>query len=69
VILALEVAQSGDTGYFNEARNSLYYYFLDKNILLRPLGNVVYLLPPYCITDQDLAEVYAVIEEWLGSLY
>jgi len=66
-ILALELEQSGDTGYFNEARNSLYYYFLDRNVLLRPLGNVVYILPPYCITHDELGMVYGVIEELLNQ--
>ncbi|GAB4185555.1 MAG: adenosylmethionine--8-amino-7-oxononanoate transaminase [Thermoflexibacter sp.] len=57
-ILAIEINQSGATSYFHEARNSLYYYFLDRNILLRPLGNVLYIVPPYIITDGELAWIY-----------
>jgi adenosylmethionine-8-amino-7-oxononanoate aminotransferase len=60
-ILAMEIAQSGATSYFHEARNALYYYFLDQNILLRPLGNVIYIVPPYVITDAELDLVYAAL--------
>lgn len=70
-ILAMEVAQSGaqtsETSYFHEARNALYYYFLDRNILLRPLGNVLYLVPPYIISDEELARVYAEILNCMGE--
>jgi adenosylmethionine-8-amino-7-oxononanoate aminotransferase len=65
VILAFEIETQQETSYINEARSSLYDYFLAKNILLRPLGNVIYILPPYCITDQELELVYAVIIEYL----
>ncbi|MCS7019011.1 MAG: adenosylmethionine--8-amino-7-oxononanoate transaminase [Cytophagales bacterium] len=62
-ILAVEIDRSGETSYFHEARNNLYYHFLDKNLLMRPLGNVVYILPPYCITNQELALAYQAILE------
>ena len=42
-------ADPSETGYFNEARHRLYPFFLKKGVLLRPLGNVVYVLPPYRI--------------------
>ncbi len=64
-ILAMEITQNGmqasETSYFHEARNALYYYFLDRNILLRPLGNVLYLVPPYIMSDEELAKVYEEI--------
>lgn len=60
-ILAMEIAQSGETSYVHEARNALYYYFLDRDILLRPLGNVLYVVPPYVITDAELDRVYKTI--------
>lgn len=62
-ILAVETDRSGQTSYFHEARNNLYYYFLDKNLLIRPLGNVVYILPPYCITNEELSLAYRAILE------
>jgi adenosylmethionine-8-amino-7-oxononanoate aminotransferase len=70
-ILALELESTEGTSYFNSRRNQLYQFFLDRDILLRPLGNVVYLLPPYVITKQELEGVYAaleaLLEQWLGD--
>jgi adenosylmethionine-8-amino-7-oxononanoate aminotransferase len=49
-----------------EARGArLAQEFLDRGVLLRPLGNVVYFLPPYAITDGDCHRVFDVIEETL----
>ena len=62
-ILAFEYATEEETGYFNSRRDALYEYFLAKGVLLRPLGNVIYILPPYCMTSEELDKVYSVIEE------
>lgn len=64
-LLAVELATDEDTSYTNEARKKIYSYFLDKNILLRPLGNVIYILPPYIITSAELNHIHAAIEEFL----
>jgi adenosylmethionine-8-amino-7-oxononanoate aminotransferase len=56
-ILALEY-QAETSSYFNPLRDRLYQFFLSKGILLRPLGNVLYILPPYCIQDDELAFIY-----------
>ncbi|MBB6501688.1 adenosylmethionine--8-amino-7-oxononanoate transaminase [Pedobacter cryoconitis] len=61
-ILAIEWRTETGTSYFDDLRNLLYDYFLDKGILMRPLGNVIYILPPYCISDQDLDHIYEEIE-------
>ena len=59
-ILALEF-ETGPTSYFNNIRDLLYTFALENKVLLRPLGNIIYILPPYCITAAQLEEVYAVI--------
>lgn len=64
-ILALELATPEETSYFNRSRNSIYSFFLERDILLRPLGNVIYLIPPYVITDEELQVVYKTIDEFL----
>lgn len=66
-IAALEIAAFEDTSYFNEARHKLYPFFLERDILLRPLGNVLYVLPPYVITDEELDKVYSAIIELLDQ--
>ena len=40
---------------------------LEQGVLIRPLGNVVYFTPPYCIEQKDLEEVYAVSQKVLES--
>ncbi len=61
-ILALEFRAPGVSSYFNELRDKLYRFFLERGVLLRPLGNIIYLIPPYCITDEQLEQVYTAIE-------
>jgi adenosylmethionine-8-amino-7-oxononanoate aminotransferase len=46
-------------------RNKLYDFFIDKGVILRPVGNIVYILPPYIITDEQLQKVYQVVEKAL----
>nr|WP_294790116.1 adenosylmethionine--8-amino-7-oxononanoate transaminase [uncultured Mucilaginibacter sp.] len=64
-ILALEWQTDSNTSYFNSLRDVLYQYFLDAGVILRPLGNVVYILPPYCISNADLEYIYSKIEQAL----
>lgn len=64
-ILALELYSVEDTHYANELRHKLYPFFLDRNVLLRPLGNVIYILPPYVCAEKDLDKAYNVIRELL----
>ncbi len=49
------------TSYFSNIRDQLYNFFLQQGIILRPLGNILYILPPYCISDEDLDYIYAKI--------
>ena len=55
-----------DAGYLSSLRPRLYEYFLSRGVLLRPLGNVVYILPPYVITEEQLNFVYDVIDDSLA---
>lgn len=66
-ILALEYKTEGYS-YFSNCRDYLYNYFMDRGILLRPLGNVLYVMPPYCITEDELIEIYKHIETSLEIL-
>ncbi len=66
-VAAIEI-DAEDTGYLSKLRPFLYDFFLKKGVLLRPLGNIVYILPPYVITAGELHFVYDVIEEALDRL-
>jgi adenosylmethionine-8-amino-7-oxononanoate aminotransferase len=67
-ILAMEWQTGTDTSYFNSLRDILYQYFLEAGIILRPLGNIIYILPPYCITDAALSYIYSKIEQALQEI-
>jgi adenosylmethionine---8-amino-7-oxononanoate aminotransferase len=60
--------RAGDAGYLSAMRPKLYQFFLERGVLLRPLGNVVYVLPPYVISAEELHRVYDVIEEAIQTL-
>lgn len=66
-ILALEL-KAEQTGYASDIRASLYQHFIQDGIILRPLGNVIYILPPYCITDEELEKVYKSISSALEKM-
>jgi adenosylmethionine-8-amino-7-oxononanoate aminotransferase len=50
-----------DPGYLAGIGPQLAAYFLERGILLRPLGNTIYVMPPYCVTAADLDLVYDAI--------
>jgi len=63
-MLAIEL-KTCDAGYFSHVKLRLYKFFLEQGVLLRPLGNIIYILPPYCISTDDLNFVYDIIEDAL----
>jgi adenosylmethionine---8-amino-7-oxononanoate aminotransferase len=65
---ALEL-RADDAGYLSAMRPKLYQFFLERGVLLRPLGNVVYVLPPYVIEPEELHRVYDVIVEAVEALF
>lgn len=66
-ILAFEIEQGKD-GYLNTISTQVTQKALQQGVYLRPLGNTVYLMPPYCITQQQLQKVYDVIVHILETL-
>jgi adenosylmethionine-8-amino-7-oxononanoate aminotransferase len=59
-IAAMEVPV-GDGGYLAAIGPRLLKHFGERDVLLRPLGNTVYVMPPYCIDDAELDAVYEAI--------
>ncbi|HYG52078.1 MAG TPA: adenosylmethionine--8-amino-7-oxononanoate transaminase [Flavobacteriales bacterium] len=66
-ILRFEIA-GGKTGYTNQLRDTIYTYFIEQGVLLRPLGNVIYIMPPYSISEKELKKIYRVIDNFLTTL-
>jgi len=52
---------------YGSLRDELYNFFLERGVLLRPLGNTIYTLPPYVITDIQLQKIYDSITEALNT--
>ncbi len=66
-IIAIEL-RTDVPSYHNAMRDVMYRFFLEKKIIMRPLGNIIYLIPPYCISDADLNYIYDCIRELLNQL-
>ncbi|PRX56623.1 adenosylmethionine--8-amino-7-oxononanoate transaminase [Flagellimonas meridianipacifica] len=60
VIFALDLAV--ETNRYGSLRDKLYRSFMTQGVNLRPLGNTIYTLPPYVITDEQLQRIYSTIE-------
>lgn len=67
-IIAIEWETGNETSYLSNLRNLLYNFFLYKGIVLRPLGNIIYILPPYVISDTDLNYIYGAIKQALEEI-
>jgi adenosylmethionine-8-amino-7-oxononanoate aminotransferase len=61
-IAALDL-RVGKAGYLAEVGPKLRAFFLECGLLVRPLGNVIYVLPPYCVTSAELDRIYDAIDE------
>ena len=66
-IFALDVKDDVH-GYLSGVGPAAYEYFLENDVLLRPIGNTIYILPPYCVSAEELGRVYDVIEGVLEHL-
>lgn len=64
-VAVVELASAGPGGYLDTMAPQLAAAFLERDILLRPLGNVLYFMPPYAITDAEAHRVFDAIEEVL----
>ncbi len=62
---AVELA--GTPGYLSDVGRELASFAIQEGVLLRPLGSVAYVLPPYCLTTGELAQVYDVIARFLDG--
>ncbi len=65
-IIAFELNTKEHTHYLNNASQAITDFFLQRGILLRPLGNIFYIIPPYVITKTELEFIYSAIEEFVA---
>jgi adenosylmethionine-8-amino-7-oxononanoate aminotransferase len=66
-VAVMELDPEGGGGYLDRLGAELYAKFLERDILLRPLGNILYFMPPYTIKNEEAHHVFDVIEKVLGN--
>jgi adenosylmethionine---8-amino-7-oxononanoate aminotransferase len=66
-IAALDIVVP-DAGYLSNLAPRLIAYYRDRGVLLRPLGNTLYVMPPYCITAEELAQIWDAIAASLEAV-
>ena len=64
-ISAFELKVEKNSGYFNDIGKKIKALSIEKGLFIRPLGNVIYLLPPLCITEKQLERSYDIIYQIL----
>jgi adenosylmethionine-8-amino-7-oxononanoate aminotransferase len=64
-ILALDYRTGEANSYYHSKRDVLARFFREEKVLLRPFGNCVSVVPPYCISSEQLQRIYQVIEKSL----
>jgi len=66
-IIAFELKSDDKLNYLNPLSEKITKYFTENKIIIRPLGNVFYLIPPYVITQKELFFIYDKIELFLSK--
>ncbi len=67
-ILALELKSPEGTFYLNEMGKKVGTFFLQRGIIVRPLGNILYFIPPYCISKAQLEKLEKCTDELLSVI-
>jgi adenosylmethionine-8-amino-7-oxononanoate aminotransferase len=67
-IIAIEINVSSESSYFNSIRDEAYHFFLENGLWIRPLGNVIFVNPPYCLTQKEQNRIFAVITSFLKKI-
>lgn len=67
-IVAIEFKESKGHHYLSSYRSRILDFFIPQGFLVRPLGNVLYFMPPYCITESELDETLSITKEFMVSL-
>lgn len=68
VIMAFDIVTKNKKEYLNPMRQQIFDFFYKRHILIRPLGNVIYLIPPYCLQNKDLKTVQNTIIKFIEKI-
>jgi len=64
-IIAFEISIGKDE-YLNTVNKDFSKLMMQQGVYLRPLGNTVYIMSPYCITTEELQKVYRALLSWIS---
>ncbi len=67
-IFAFEIKRENTESYYGDFRNKAYAFFIENGIILRPVGNTIYIIPPYITGNEQLEIIYKTIEKALEIL-
>ena len=65
-IIAVDIAAGQGLSYLSPLAPEMLQHFREHRVLLRPLGNTLYIMPPYCIGKEDLARLHDVAADVIG---
>lgn len=68
IVLAIEIKTKEKTHYLNQVSEKIADYFLKRDILIRPLGNVMYVVPPTCIQQNEMKKIYDTMKDFLNEV-
>lgn len=66
-IVACDIRTGEPGGYQNRAAQRAMAFFIERGVLLRPLGDVLYLMPPYCFSEAELRQSYDAMIEFVSA--
>lgn len=66
-IAAVDIANDEEDGYFNSIATYIKKECLNLGYLFRPLGNTFYLMPPYCVSDDEIDGMYTALEQLISN--
>lgn len=66
-IAAIDLRVDSGSGYLVHVAPALRSFFLERGLLLRPLGNTIYVMPPYCISKEQIDLIFDAIEAAAGQ--
>ncbi len=67
-MIAFDIDTDGDEGYLADIGPRLRAHFFANDVLIRPLGNTVYTMPPYCIAQADIDRVATVMATAIDAI-
>jgi adenosylmethionine-8-amino-7-oxononanoate aminotransferase len=67
-ILAFEIQTNEASSYINPIKSKIMKFFRERGILIRPLGNTIYCMPPFCTREAELAEAHEALLSFTQEL-